>query len=46
MFYEQLMQGTAVGMALNAARKAVRRIGSGDWANYLHYGAFDFTLKP
>lgn len=46
VFYEQLMQGTAVGTALNAARKAVRRIGSGDWANYLHYGAFDFTLKP
>jgi len=44
-FYEQLMHGAAVGPALNAARGAVRRIGSGDWANYLHYGAFDFTLK-
>jgi len=45
VFYQQLMQGTAVGPALNAARNAVRRIGSGDWANYLHYGALDFQLK-
>jgi len=45
VFYQQLMQGAAVGPALNAARNAVRRIGSGDWANYLHYGAFDFQLK-
>jgi len=45
VFYEQLLQGVAVGPALNAARLAVRRLGSGDWANYLHYGAFDFTLK-
>lgn len=45
VFYQQVMQGTAVGPALNAARNAVRRLGSGDWANYLHYGAFDFTLK-
>jgi len=45
VFYQQVMQGAAVGPALNAARNAVRRLGSGDWANYLHYGAFDFTLK-
>ena len=45
VFYEQLMGGAAVGPALQAARNAVRRIGSGDWANYLHYGTFDFRLK-
>jgi hypothetical protein len=45
VFYERLLQGAAVGPALNAAREAVRRIGSGDWANYLHYGTFDFQLK-
>jgi hypothetical protein len=45
VFYQQVMEGAAVGPALNAARNAVRRLGSGDWANYLHYGAFDFTLK-
>ena len=45
VFYQQVMQGAAVGPALNAARNAVRRLGSGDWANYLHYGAWDFTLK-
>jgi CHAT domain-containing protein len=45
VFYERLMQGEAMGPALNAARVAVRRLGSGDWANYLHYGAFDFVLK-
>jgi hypothetical protein len=45
VFYERLMQGEAMGPALHAARLAVRRLGSGDWANYLHYGAFDFVLK-
>lgn len=45
VFYERLMQGVAIGPALNAARLAVRKLGSGDWANYLHYGGFDFVLK-
>ena len=45
VFYERLLQGDPIGPALNAARVAVRRLGSGDWANYLHYGGVDFVLK-
>ena len=45
VFYERLMRAETIGTALNAARLAVRRLGSGDWANYLHYGATDFALK-
>ena len=29
----------------SAARTAVRELPSADWANYLHYGSFDFALK-
>ena len=43
--YERLMRGETIGSSLNAARTAVKRLGSGDWANYLHYGSHDFVLK-
>lgn len=43
--YERLMRGETIGSSLNAARAAIRRLGSGDWANYLHYGSHDFVLK-
>jgi len=43
--YERLTQGEGIGSALQAARAAVRRLRSADWANYLHYGSFDFALK-
>lgn len=43
--YRDLAQGRSIGEALNAARRAVRALPSADWANYLHYGSFDFTLK-
>jgi hypothetical protein len=43
--YERLMRGETIGAALNAARGRVLKLGSGDWANYLHYGGFDFVLK-
>lgn len=43
--YERLTQGESIGSALQAARAAVRRLRSADWANYLHYGSFDFALK-
>jgi len=43
--YERLTQGETIGSALQAARAAVRRLRSADWANYLHYGSFDFALK-
>ncbi len=43
--YRDLAKGRSIGNALNAARAAVRALPSADWANYLHYGSFDFTLK-
>jgi len=43
--YRNLAKGDSIGAALNAARGAVRALPSADWANYLHYGSFDFTLK-
>ena len=44
-FYRALVRGDSVGNALNASRRAVRKLGSVDWADYIHYGSFDFTLK-
>ncbi len=43
--YRDLAKGESIGNALAAARAAVRRLPSADWANYLHYGSYDFTLK-
>jgi CHAT domain-containing protein len=43
--YRGLARGDSIGDALNAARGAVRALPSADWANYLHYGSYDFTLK-
>ncbi len=43
--YHDLAKGHSIGTALNASRSAVRALPSADWANYLHYGSFDFTLK-
>ncbi len=43
--YRELAKGESIGSALNAARAAVRSLPSADWANYLHYGSYDFTLK-
>jgi len=43
--YRDLAKGASIGDALGAARTAVRALPSADWANYLHYGSYDFTLK-
>jgi CHAT domain-containing protein len=43
--YRDLAKGESIGAALNASRSAVRELPSADWANYLHYGSYDFTLK-
>ena len=43
--YNDLAKGESIGNALGAARTAVRALPSADWANYLHYGSYDFTLK-
>jgi len=43
--YRELAKGSSIGAALNVARTAVLTLPSADWANYLHYGSFDFALK-
>ena len=43
--YRDLAKGGTIGNALNDARAAVCALPSADWANYLHYGSFDFSLK-
>ena len=43
--YGDLARGESIGVALNVARAAVRALPSADWANYLHYGSYDFSLK-
>jgi len=43
--YRDLAKGGSIGSALNAGRASVRALPSADWANYLHYGSYDFTLK-
>ncbi len=44
-FYRKLVSGAAIGAALQAGRDAVRAEGSVDWADYIHYGSYDFALK-
>lgn len=44
-FYKSLLGGKAIGEALQEGRVAVRDLGSVDWVDYIHYGAYDFCLK-
>jgi len=46
VFYEQLVRGRAIGDAVLEGRKAVAKLGSADWADYVFYGNPDFALKP
>jgi hypothetical protein len=39
------VEGAAVGECLNRARHKVEGSGSVDWADYIHYGSYDFVLK-
>jgi CHAT domain-containing protein len=43
-FYAALLRGEALGPALIAGRRAVRKLNLGDWANYVLYGNPDFIL--
>ena len=43
--YTALLTGESVGQALLAGRRKLRGMPSVDWADYIHYGAFDFRLK-
>jgi CHAT domain len=45
-FYQSLSQGNSIGAAMASARHVLRSAGSVDWANYIHYGDYDFVLKP
>lgn len=45
-FYTALLSGEPVGPALIAARGTLRnQVKSVDWADYIHYGDFNFVLK-
>ncbi len=43
--YGALIEGLPVGEALNRGRRAVEKLGSVDWADYIHYGSYDFVVK-
>jgi pimeloyl-ACP methyl ester carboxylesterase len=43
-FYTELINGKTIGGALTQARQAISG-DSIDWADYIHYGDFNFTLK-
>jgi CHAT domain-containing protein len=44
--YPSLLAGKALGEAIRDARRAVQAGGSGDWADYVHYGVASFILGP
>jgi len=44
-FYGRLVKGESIGQALSAGRKAVMDLPSVDWADYIHYGSYEFALK-
>ena len=45
-FYSQLLNKKTIGEALLAGRNKVRNVTkSVDWADYIHYGSYDFVLK-
>lgn len=43
--YASIVDGNALGSAVNRARAAVRAARSCDWADYLHYGNHEFAIK-
>jgi pimeloyl-ACP methyl ester carboxylesterase len=44
-FYEAFLTGESIGEALLAARKAVKKLRSVDWSDYIHYGDFRSELR-
>jgi CHAT domain-containing protein len=44
-FYTKLLEGASIGYALQDGRSELRSMKSVDWADYVHYGSFDFVLK-
>jgi hypothetical protein len=45
VFYGKLLAGESIGSALQHGRKALQEMQSVDWADYVHYGSYDFVLK-
>jgi CHAT domain-containing protein len=45
VFYGELAQATTVGQALLSARQALQAKSLFDWANYIHYGEPNFSIK-
>ena len=45
IFYKNLVLGVSIGKAVQNGRDAVRKLKSIDWADYIHYGSYDFVLK-
>jgi pimeloyl-ACP methyl ester carboxylesterase len=45
-FYTELLMQKTIGAALLAGREKIRsEVKSIDWADYIHYGSYDFVLK-
>lgn len=44
-FYKRILRGESMGEAVMRARQAVWRTRSSDWADYIHYGDADGTLR-
>ena len=44
-FYSALLKNEPLGRALVGGRRAVEKVPSGDWANYVLYGSPEFVLK-
>ena len=44
-FYERVLDGKPIGLALLEGRKAVLQLKEQDWADYILYGNSDFVLK-
>ena len=44
--YPALLSGRPLGTSIRDARRAVQVKGSGDWADYVHYGNASFVLAP
>ncbi len=44
-FYERVLDGKPIGLALLEGRKAVWQLKHQDWADYILYGNADFVLK-
>jgi CHAT domain-containing protein len=45
-FYTSILDGQPLGPAVTKSRHALQKCGSGDWADYIHYGSPNFVLKP